>query len=306
MQKSSPALLSWLALLTIWIVWGSTYLGMAAAVETIPAFLMTGCRFLIAAPLMFVAAFPTLRNGKVKPTWVEIRNAALLGVVLLLGGTGLVAMAETEIDSSQAALIVSTSPIWMSLMAALITRQKPTIHVIGALVIGIIGIVIMVGTGSGSAPIGWLLMVLASSLCWSGGTVISRFVPLPKNAFLISAIQMVAGGVALLLVAAARGEFHGFTLDQISGKSWTGFLWLVIAGSLIAYTAYMYANQTLPIEIVSTYAYVNPVIAVILGATLDGDVISSRVLIGGAVIVFAVVFIVSGQLPGRKRRKDEA
>lgn len=301
---SRAAIVPWLALLTIWIVWGSTYLGMATAVETIPPFMMTGARFLIAAPFLLAAAVPAAHRSLVRPTPVELRNAAALGIVLLLGGTGLVAFAETELDSSLAALIVSTSPIWMSLLTAILTRRRPDPRILGALVMGLIGIGVMVGGPGSSVPVWPSLVVLGSSLCWSSGTVGARFLPLPKNPFLISGVQMVAGGVALMLVAALRGEFTGFSLSEVSGRSWLGLLWLIVAGSLIAYSAYMYANQTLPIEIVATYAYVNPVIAVILGATLDGDAVTRNVLIGGTIIVLAVVFIVSGRLPRRSRAAD--
>jgi drug/metabolite transporter (DMT)-like permease len=140
------------------------------------------------------------------------------------------------------------------------------------------------------------LIVLVSQLFWSGGTVMARFMPLPRNPFLSSGLQMAFGSVALFAVAGLRGEFSEFALAEVTTRSWIGFLWLVVAGSWIAYNAYMHANATLPIEIVSTYAYVNPVLAVILGATLDDDAIGPNVLIGGGIIVLAVVFIVSGHV----------
>lgn len=298
---SGSKLLPWLSLLTIWIVWSSTYLGMAAAVETIPPFMMTGGRFLLAAPILIMLAIPALRRGDLVLTGREIVSTAMLGVVLMLGGTGLVAFAETELDSSLAALIVALSPIWMALFSALQTRRRPDPRMIGALVMGIAGIAVMVGGPGGSVPVVPALIVFVSTLFWSGGTVMARFLPLPRHPFLGSGLQMLFGGIALFIVAGLRGEYADFALAQISDRSWLGFLWLIVAGSLIAYSAYMYANATLPIEIVSTYAYVNPVLAVILGATLDDDAIGPNVLIGGTIIVLAVVFIVSGHVVRRGR-----
>ncbi len=304
-ETPGRTLLPWLSLLTIWIVWGSTYLGMAAAVETIPPFLMTAGRFLLAAPLLLMLAIPAWRKGNVRVTPTEIRSTAILGVVLLLGGTGLVGLAETELDSSLAALIVAMSPIWMALFTMTQTRRSPDPRVLGALMMGIVGIGVMVGGPGGSVPIIPALTVFVSTLFWSGGTVMARYLPLPRHPFVSSGLQMTFGGVALLLVASVRGEFAQFAIDDVSGRSWLGFFWLLIAGSLLAYSAYMHANAMLPIEIVSTYAYINPVLAVLLGATLDDDAIGLNVLIGGGIIVLAVIFIVSGRAVQRRAPVEE-
>lgn len=288
-------LMPWLALLTIWIVWGSTYLGMSAAVETIPPFLMTGARFLLAAPVMFMFAVPAWRRGEISVTPQQLMWAGAVGLLLLLGGTGLAALAQKDIDSSLAALILSLAPILMSLFTSLKTGVAPQKKIIGALVVGLIGIGIMVGgPGSAHIPAMPILILAGSSLCWTYGTVQSRFVPMPSHSFLSSGTQMLVGGIGLWLLAALLGEWNELDIDSISTRSWIGFTWLVVAGSLLAYNAYIYANKTLPIEVVSTYSYVNPVIAVALGATLDNDPVGPNVLIGGSVILLAVVFIVSG------------
>jgi drug/metabolite transporter (DMT)-like permease len=297
---SGRGLLPWLSLLTIWTVWSSTYLGMSAAVETIPPFTMTAGRFLMASPILIAMGIPAWRKGTIRVTGTELRTVAFIGVLMLLGGPGLVGLGLTELDSSLAALVVAMTPIWMALFSALQTRTVPKAAVFGALVTGLIGIGIMVGAPGGPVPIIPALIVLVSTLFWSGGTVMSRFLPLPKHPTLNSGLQMLFGGVALATVGALRGEWDGFSLGDVSERSWFGFLWLVIAGSLVAYSAYNYANATLPIEIVSTYAYINPVLAVVLGATLDDDAIGPNVLIGGGVIVLAVVFIVSGHIVRRQ------
>jgi len=298
-ETSGRPLLPWLSLLVVWIVWGSTYLGMSAAVETIPPFVMTGSRFFVAAPALLAFAAPAYLKGKLRLTWPEIRSSILLGVIMMVGGPGLVGLSQTELDSSLAALIVSTTPIWMALFTAIITRRKPNPRVFGALIVGIVGIGIMVGGPGGDVPLLPAFIVLISPIFWSGGTVMARTLALPRSPFMASGLQMIFGGIALYAIAGVRGEFGDLDIGEISQRSWIGFLWLVLAGSLLAYSAYMYANSTLPIETVSTYAYVNPVIAVILGATLDNDATGPNVLIGGTVILLAVVFIVSGSV--RKR-----
>ena len=300
-ETSGRSLLPWLSLLTIWIVWGSTYLGMSAAVETIPPFMMTGGRFLLAAPVLIAAALPSYLKGTHRLTGPEIRSSALLGVILLVGGPGLVGLSQKQLDSSLAALIVSTSPIWMALFTSLQTRRRPNPRIFGALIMGIIGIGIMLGGPGGSVPILPAIAVLVSALFWSGGTVMARVLPLPRSPMMASGLQMLFGGTGLFLVAGILGEYPEFAIGDISNRSWIGFAWLISAGSLLAFSAYSYANATLPIEIVSTYAYVNPVIAVLLGATLDNDATGPNVLIGGTVILFAVVFIVSGHIINRRR-----
>lgn len=298
--SSGRGLLPWLSLLTVWIVWSSTYLGMSAAVETIPPFTMTASRFLLAAPVLLALGIPGWRKGTLQITAPQVRSAGFLGVLMLLGGPGLVGFGLTNLDSSTAALIVAMTPIWMSLFTALQTRVLPRAAVFGALVTGIIGIGIMVGGPGGNVPVVPALIVLVSTLFWSSGTVMARFLPLPRHPFVNSGLQMLFGGLALLSVGGIRGEWAGFALADVSGRSWFGLLWLIFAGSLLAYSAYMHANANLPIEIVSTYAYINPVLAVVLGATLDNDAVGPNVIIGGGVIVLSVVFIVSGHVLRRR------
>lgn len=299
-ESGRGPLLPWLSLLTIWIVWGSTYLGMNAAVQTIPPFIMTAMRFYLAAPIILLVALPAWKRGEIRLTRRQVANTGLIGVLLLLGGTGLGALAQRYLDSSFAALMVSLSPIFMNLFSAFKLRKSPDTKLLGALVVGLLGIAIMVGgPGSGHVSLLGVFIILVSIVLWAYGTVISRFMDLPHNSFVTSGLQMLFGGTALMLLAIPFGEYQELDIASISQRSWLGFTWLVIAGSLLAYTAYLYANKTLPIEIVSTYAYVNPVIAVLLGATIDGDPVGPNVLIGGSVILFAVVFIVSGHITRR-------
>jgi drug/metabolite transporter (DMT)-like permease len=266
---------------------------------------MTAGRFLLAAPILLAMGIPALRRGDLRITGPELRSAGMIGVLMLLGGPGLVGYGVSKIDSSLAALIVAMTPIWMSLFTAIQTRKAPRPAVFGALITGVIGLGIMVGGPGGNVPLWPALLVFVSTLFWSGGTVMARFLPMPRHAFVNSGLQMLFGGLALLAVGGGRGEWDGFALADVSTRSWIGFLWLIFAGSLLAYSAYMHANATLPIEIVSTYAYVNPVLAVILGATLDDDQIGPNVIVGGGIIVLAVVFIVSGHIVRRRAPVEE-
>lgn len=298
--STGRGILPWLSLLTIWIVWSSTYLGMSTAAETIPPFTMNAARFLLAAPILLAMGIPAWRRDDLRVSRPQLRAATLIGVLMLLGGPGLVGYGVTRLDSSTAALIVAMTPIWMSLFTAIQTRKAPRPAVLGALLTGVIGLGIMVGGPGGDVALFPAVLVFVSTMFWSGGTVMSRSLAMPRHPFVNSGLQMLSGGLALLVVGGMRGEWDGFAVADVSARSWVGLLWLIVAGSLLAYSAYMYANATLPIEIVSTYAYVNPVLAVVLGATLDGDVIGPNVLIGGGIIVLAVVFIVSGHVLRRR------
>lgn len=296
------ALLPWLALLTVWIGWGSTYLGMNAAVETIPPLMMTALRFFLAAPILIAVAIPSWRRGDIHLTAKQVASAGIVGFLMLVAATAMVGVTQKHLDSSFTSLLISLAPIWMAVFTAIYLRKRPKAMVLGALVVGLIGIAIMAGgPGAGGVSILWTVVAASTTIAWALGTVASRYLDIPKNGSLSSGLQMLIGGGILIVLSAIFGEWQEFEFSAVSARSWTGLLWLVIVGSLITYTAYMYANRNLPIEIVSTYAYVNPIVAVFLGATLDNDPIGPNVLIGGTVILLAVVFIVSGHI-ARPRR----
>lgn len=299
-ENTRGGLLPWLALLTVWIGWGSTYLGMSAAVETIPPLMMTALRFFLAAPILLAVAIPAWRRGDIHLTWKQVRSAAITGVLLLVMATAVVGVTQRHLDTGYTSLIISVSPIWMAVFTAIHIRKRPNIKVLGALIVGIIGIVIMAGgPGAGDISVFWTIVAASTTLAWSFGTVASRFMDLPKHPTLSSGLQMLIGGLILIVLSGIFGEWQEMDIEAVTTRSWIGLIWLVIVGSLISYSAYMYANTTLPIEIVSTYAYVNPVVAVILGVTLDNDSIGPNVVIGGSVILLAVVFIVSGHVTRR-------
>ncbi|WP_431040898.1 EamA family transporter [Streptomyces sp. P1-3] len=291
--------LSWAALVTVWILWGSTYLGISMAVETIPPFLMAGTRFLVAGALMFAVVAPRHASGERRLTWPHIRSATTVGALMLVGGNGLLSAGEEHLDSGLAALIVATVPVWMVLINALVTRTRIPATVVAALVLGTAGIGILVGGPGGNVNIGAVIVVVIASALWATGSVYARSAPLPSHPMVAASTQMIAAGVMLLALGVVRGEPARLDVAEISGASLAGLAWLVFAGSIVAFTAYMYANSTLPNDAVATYAYVNPVIAVVLGVALGGETIGANVYLGGAVIVGAVALIVTGRSKGR-------
>lgn len=296
--------LSWAALVTVWVVWGSTYLGISVAIETIPPFLMAGIRFLLAGLLMLAVVGPRHARGAQRLTWPHIRSAVIIGGLMLVGGNGLLSAAEEHLDSGLAALIVATVPVWMVLINALVTRTRIPVTVVAALLLGTVGIGLLVGGPGGEVNTGAVIVVVIASALWAAGSVYARSAPLPSHPMVGAATQMIAAGVLLLALGVLRGEPARFRPSEVSAASLAGLAWLVFAGSIVAFTAYMYANSTLPNDTVATYAYVNPVIAVVLGVVLGDESIGANVYLGGAVIVSAVVLIVTGRSPDRRAKRQ--
>lgn len=296
----SPSLLPWLALITVWIFWGSTYLGIQFAVETIPPLLMAGIRYLLAGAVMFAVVGPRHASGGNRPTPRQWKSLVIVAALLLVGGNGLLSIGETSIDSGLAALIVATVPVWMVVINAAVTRTRITLAMAAALGLGLLGVGLLVGgPGPSVDPFG-VTVVLIGALSWAAGTVYARTAVQPAHPLVTASLQMIAGGVLLLIAGAATGEFARLDLAAISPESLAGLAWLIVAGSMLAFTAYGYANAHLPTATVATYAYVNPVVAVGLGVLIGGESLSANVVIGGAVIVSAVVLIVAG----RAKRRD--
>jgi drug/metabolite transporter (DMT)-like permease len=298
-RLEKPRLLPWLALITVWVVWGSTYLGIRAAVDTIPPLLMAGFRFLLAGALMLAIVGPAHARGEQRPTWRHIRSAVIIGALMLAGGNGLLSVGEQYVDSGLAALIVATVPVWMVLINAGVTRTPVSRAVILALALGTIGIGVLLGGPGGTVHLGGALLILVASVFWASGSVYARTAPLPTSLAMVTAMEMIAGGLLLIIIGAVSGEFGRLRVADISASSLVGFGWLIFAGSMVAFTAYVYANKTLPNDIVASYAYVNPVVAVVIGAVAGGEAVTLIQVIGGAIIVSSVVVLALGR---RQRR----
>jgi len=282
-----------LAFLSIYTIWGSTYLAIRFAVETFPPFLMAAVRFLIAGGVLYT--WMRLR-GAPRPTRANWKAAAIIGGLLLLGGNGGVTKAEQVIPSSLAAVLITIVPIWMALLELLRKdRIVPTPHIVLGLVLGFGGVVLMVGpgdlAGSGGLNSIWAGVLIFASLSWAIGSVYSRTAPLPKTPLLGSGMEMLAGGALLLVVSAVSGEWVGFQPGNISLLSLVSFIYLIVFGSLIAFSSYVWLLTKTTTARASTYAYVNPVVAVFLGYFLASEQLTLRTLLASSIIVIAVFVI---------------
>lgn len=295
-RKASPAAI-WTALVAVWIVWGSTYFAIRVGVRTIPPMMMASARFLVAGGLLLLIL--RLRRGSwERPRLVHWRSATIIGTLLLLGGNGLVTWAEQKVPSGIASLLIATVPLWLAIGDRLAFRQRLSWMAALGLAIGFAGLGLLVlqsGTG-GIDPSGAVALVTAS-LLWATGSLYSRRAPLPSRPLQGAAMEMLAGGVVIGLVSLVSGELRGFELSQVSGESAFGLLYLVVFGSWVGFTAYIWLLQHASVSMVGTYAYVNPVVAVLLGAVFLNEVITGRTLLAGVVIVVGVALIVTARAP---------
>jgi drug/metabolite transporter (DMT)-like permease len=288
---------AWSALLIVYVVWGSTYLGIGIVIETIPPLLGGAIRFVIAAVLL--AAYVAVRHGPgaLRVPLRRLGSAALVGILLLTGGNGMVAVAEQHISTGLAALMVASVPLWL-VVFRLATGDRPAVATMIGVITGFAGVALLSllhHGGSGSAL--GIAIILVASLSWALGSFLSGRLPLPANSLTTSVYEMAAGGLALIVVASARGE----TMDpgQVSARSWLALGYLVVFGSLVAFTAYSWLLGNAPISLVGTYAYVNPAVAVLLGALILSETVTWPMLVGGLIIMAGVGIVVSTERHAR-------
>jgi drug/metabolite transporter (DMT)-like permease len=299
----------WIALLALYIVWGSTYLAIRFAVETIPPFMSAGMRFLVSGVILL--AWRT-SAGDALPTRRQLRSTAIVGILLLLGGNGLVSFAEQRIASGIAALIVGTVPLWMVLIEAIRPGGvRPSWQAILGLIIGFGGIYLLVGPselsiGSLQFDTTGILAVIVASFLWSIGSIYSRGADMPASSLMATSAEMLAGSAALFVVSGLLGEWRNFDLASVSTGSWLGLAYLITFGSLVGFVSYIWLLKHAPVSLVATYAYVNPLVAVFLGAWLADETLNARILIAGLVIIGSVVLI--NQTKSRKTisKQEEA
>ena len=308
MERTAPAwqpqdVRIWVGLWTIYIGWGSTYLAIRYMVETVPALLGSGLRFLVAGVLFM--AWLVIRRG-VSSLHVDGRalaGCAAVGVALLLGGNGLVAVSQNSgTPSGIAALVVATVPLWVVLFRRL-TGDRMTRATVAWVVMGFAGVALLLlpGERPDGATVGGILIVVAAAFCWASGSFASGRLPLPKDPIVSTAWQLVCGGAAMTLVGLVAGEASEVDFASFSTESILAFAYLVIVGSLVAFTAYVWLLQHAPITQVATYAYVNPVVAIALGAVFVDEEITALVVVAAAVIVASVAGTVR-----QESRKREA
>ncbi len=270
-----------LALATVYVVWGSTYLGIAVGIRTVPPFTMLALRFLIAGALLYLWAG---RRATERPTARQWLAAAVTGALLLLAGTGGVAWAEQRLDTGVVALVVAVVPLWL----ALLDRQPLSWPALLGLAVGFAGVALLVGPGT---HFSWVaLVVVFTSLGWAAGSLYSRTAPQPAEPLLGAAMQMLAGGALLALVGAASGELGDVRSPSLASVG--AIAYLVVIGSLLAFSAYTWLLRNARTSLVGTYAFVNPVVAVLLGWAFNGEAVTLRTLAAGAVIVGGVALIV--------------
>jgi drug/metabolite transporter (DMT)-like permease len=294
----------WIGLLTLYLVWGSTYLGIAIAIDTIPPFLMAALRFLVAG--FVLVGWVVLRDGSSfrPPTRRELRDSAIVGALLLAGGMGMVAFGEQTVPSGITALLIAVMPVWVAILGRIFLAERlPGLALVG-IVVGFAGVAILVGPsalgGSGAFDALGLAAIMVSPISWAIGSLFaSHRAILPKRPLLATGLQMVCGGLLLAAMSAAGGELSGLRLNAVSGASVAALAYLTVIGSLLAFTAFGWLLRVAPLPLVATYAYVNPVVAVILGTTLRHEPIDVRTVIAGGVIVFSVALIVTTR--GRMR-----
>ncbi|MCW2529378.1 MAG: EamA family transporter [Pseudonocardiales bacterium] len=304
-RSSSPptTVRIWGALGIVYVVWGSTYLAIKWSLETMPPLLSAAVRFLAAGVIM--AGILTIAHGP--KVWRlssrAVRNGVACGLLTLLGGNGVVVLAETEIPSSLAALLVATTPLWVIVIRRVLGEQVKIATFVGVLV-GLGGVALLFLPGGGSKPINawYALIVVGAALSWATGSMLATRSEVPSDPLVLAGIEMLGGGAGLLVLAALHGEFSDVDLGSITTKSWLSLVYLILFGSLVAFTAYIWVFANAPSSLVTTYAYVNPVVAVTLGVSLNNESLSMVEMVGAAVIVVAVGLVIT--VEGRAARRS--
>lgn len=285
--------MAWAALAVVYVVWGSTYLAIRVMVETMPPLLAAGARFAIAGAAYWLVLRVAGGARRVRATRRELAGAALIGTLLCFGGNGLVTVAERDVESGLAALIIGSVPLWVVLMRSAHGERVPRATLAGVLV-GFAGLALLVlpGDRPGGAPLWGVLLVVAASVFWAAGSFYSRRVPLPDDAFASTAYQMLLGGAGMAAAGLAAGEVGDVDPGAFSVDSLLAFGYLIAFGSLLAFTAYIWLLKHVPISTVATYAYVNPVIAILLGWSILDEEVTATVVVGAAAIVLSVATVV--------------
>lgn len=285
------------AFASIYIIWGSTYLAIRYAIETIPPFIMGGTRFLVSGALLYLWA---RSRGASRPTKLHWRNAIIAGGFLLLGGNGAVVWAEQFVPSGLTALLVSILPFWLVIIEWVRPpRRRPTGAVLVGLVLGFIGIIVLVGPGNVGGqgdvrPLGALVLILGS-LSWAIGSFWSRDAKLPESALLTTGMEMLGGGALLIIVGAMSGELSHLDIHHVSRSSTVGLVYLITFGSLLGFTSYIWLLDKVSPAHLGTYAYVNPIVAVLLGWAIAGERLSIRTGVAAAIVICAVALITSAR-----------
>lgn len=306
----NPRVRSWLALAAVYLLWGSTYAGIQVAIRYLPPLLMSGVRFLLAGLLLYLVAGHQGSWWSWPPRWEkstrkEVVSAGVVGLFLLLGGNGLLTLAELKVHSGIAALMIATVPLWMTLIGLAMrwTRSPGVLGWLGVL-LGLAGVAVLVDPSSGGHLTPLLAAaLLGSAILWSVGSLYSRRAPLARNVLLVSGVELMVGGLALFLVGLVSGEASHIHWARVGPPALIAFAWLVTGGSIVGYSCYTYALKVLPPTTVATYAYVNPVVALVLGWLILGQGLTPAAAVAAFLITLGVVLMVSGPELARRRAR---
>ena len=287
------------ALATVYVVWGSTYLGIKVALEGFPPMLLGATRFLVAGALLY--AWTSRSAQAARPTPKQWGAAATAGTLMLVGGNGAVTWAEQRIDSGVAALLVASVPLWMALLARVWQGERLRRMAVVGLLLGFVGVGVLVRPSGESVTLLPSLVVLAGALAWAAGSIYMRRAPMPAHALRGTSMQMLAGGFVFGLISIGMGEPGSFEPAQVTWRAAGALVYLVVFGSLIAFSAYTWLLRNAKPSVVSTYAYVNPFVAVLLGAVLLAEPVTSGMTLAAVLIIAGVALIVT---PPRSRVPD--
>ena len=296
----ASSLAIWSALSVVYIIWGSTYLAIRFTVETMPPFLSAAARFTISGAFLY-----SWRRlcGDPAPTLLECRNAAVVGLFLLVGGNGGVVWAVQYIPSSLAALLVATVPLWMILIDALRpSGERPSPTALSGILIGLLGAVMLIGWTAGNATAANLTgaaVVLVAAALWAIGSIYGKTAKLPTSSLLTTGIQMLAGGSVLLVVAFLAGDFVEFDIGAVTSRSALAWAYLTVIGTG-AFIAYAWLLRVAPIPLVATYSYVNPLVAILLGYFIGKELITQRILFAAGLIIGSVLLVSRAPRPRKK------
>jgi drug/metabolite transporter (DMT)-like permease len=303
----APAPATWrvaAAFAIVYVVWGSTYLAIYYAIETLPPLLMAGTRFLIAGALLY----PFARRSSPPATAVQWRTTIIAGLLMLLGGNGLVCWAEQHVATGLAALLVATVSLWMVLLDWLVFRgSRPSVRIWAGVALGLSGVVVLVdpvGLAGEPVHLGGAAGLILACLMWAAGSLYSRRHPMPASAFQATAMEMLAGGAGLMLAATLGGEWSRVRLADVSWLSVLSVGYLIVFGSILALTSYVWLLQVTTPARVATYAYVNPVVAMLLGYFLAGEPLTWRSVAAAGIIIAAVCLITTAPARPAPRSRE--
>ncbi|MBI1750513.1 MAG: EamA family transporter [Acidobacteria bacterium] len=291
----------------VYIIWGSTYLAIRFAVETLPPFLMAGFRFLLSGGALY--AWARLRGAE-KPDWLQWRTALVIGTLLLLGGNGGVVWAEQFVPSGLTALLITSEPLWVVILVWLMPGgHRPTGGVILGMLLGLVGISLLVGPGhlldGRGVHLGGAAVLFLAALSWAAGSLYSSKARLPGSAVLSTGMQMLAGGAVLAIFGTLVGEWNRLVWEHVSVRSLFSLAYLAVFGSIVGFSSYFWLLRNTSPARASTYAFVNPVVAVFLGWAFAGEAISPRTLLATAIIVAAVMLVILRHAPPADAAKPE-